>query len=262
VPVRNIALTFFAAIALLASRAHADQPRKLSDVHTIAIIAAMGDKAELTDVGWLTGGGRSTIDVSGWGLDDLVTRDIAAALQGTYTIKAAAYDHAAYASPGGDFIGNGPIFDLIAARNDRALVDAYVVIYPIGDGDPITHLKQQFKGLGMYNAPLMFHHTVFDYALYEVEVIDSITCKTIARNMLILGYTKFLDQVVTWNEAYGAVMPPSVDAMTDAQVAAFRGRATKLIDASIKPTLAQLGLIPGAPMAVPEDIHIPKFPVR
>ncbi len=276
-PIRNIPRLLFAALVVLASPVRAAEEPKLSDVRTIAIIVAMGDSAEYQAVD-LSGysNEKGTIDISNWGLDNLAGQDIAAALKGLYTIVPAAYDHAAYAAPNDVAFGNSALFRLIAARPDRAQIDAYVVLVPITTGDPISPAPgsslggvlsavmpgQMLRGLGLYRHPQGNHHLVADYALYDMAVIDSRTCNIIVDNKLILGNTRFLNQVLSWKRTTEDMMPATLVEMTDAQRQAFRARATTLIEASIKPTLAQIGLVPGGPMPVSKDIHIPVWPVR
>lgn len=241
-----IALIAAALLLTGSARAAPVATKTIAQVHSVAIIAALGNQAKYQRVGFMVFGNESgAIDVSNWGLDDLVVREMTAALKDTYTVKPADYDHTAFATAnvGGAYFSSMPtLYDLIVNRPDRALVDAYVIVVRGGFQDVIGGTNQPLVGLGMYRHPLLTRHVVADYAIFDVYVVDAYTCKAIATKKLMLGEDQSDNVIPPIRQTGESDFPENYADLTDTQRADLRDTAVQLIKASIRPTLDHLGL--------------------
>lgn len=255
--IRTLVAGFTLAIAVSAPAFASGSTKTISDVHAVAVIVAMGSQAEYQSLGvTVFNNEMGKIDIADWGLDDLITGDITELLKDRYIVRAADYDHDAYATTTRRFLDREvPVCDLIMSRNDRALVDAYVVVYPDEQLDPILRSNAHLQGLGLYRNIYGLSHVVADYAFYTVRVVDSATCGTIAAAPLNFGQVQPLSLVLSWKVTAGANAPASPADMTDAQRRAFHGRATALLEQALEPTLAGLGLLPGGPVRASKKLN-------
>ncbi|HTQ12504.1 MAG TPA: hypothetical protein VMH86_01410 [Rhizomicrobium sp.] len=232
------------------------ETKKMSEVHTVAIIAALGNEAKYQRVGIMVFGNESgPVDISQWGLDDILAGEMTAALQDHYKVKTADFDHNAFATANEDdgnwFSSNPTLYDLIVQRNDRALVDAYIVVVRGGLQDVIGGTNQPLIGLGMYRHPFgLSGHVVADYAIFDVYVVDSYTCKEIARSQLILGEDQSDNPEPPIRQASESDFPENYSDLTDTQRNDLRQTAIELLKAATRPTLSHLGF-----QVEPEKIH-------
>lgn len=244
-------LQLLAVIAFVATPVMAAQETKtIGQIHTVAIIAAMG-QATYREVA-LSGIGTDDypIDSGNWGLDQMVIGEITALLKDRYTVLPADYDHAAFADPGsGPFSHKASLYDLVVGRTDRALVDAYIIIVPTSLDASRYGVNPNMRGVGMYRQPgiLAPGYTVGDYAIYDMMVIDAYTLDYIAKQTFTAGASSYGIFLPPQDATAQSSAPDTFANFTDGQRAAFRTRATALIHAGIRPTLALMGLIPGAP---------------
>ncbi|MGH6872658.1 MAG: hypothetical protein ACREHE_14245 [Rhizomicrobium sp.] len=222
------------------------QTKTMSDIHTVAIIAALGNQAKYQRVGLMVFGNESgPVDIESWGLDDAVVHEMTAVLQGHYAVRNADYDHAAFATAdvsGGDWLGSEPtLYNLLVQRNDRALVDAYIVVVRGGVKDIVGGTNQPMIGLGMYRHPFgLSGHVVADYAIFDVFVVDSYTCKEITTSKLILGEDQFDNPIFPVRQTKESDFPENYADLTSMQIEDLRDTSLQLLESATRPTLTQL----------------------
>ena len=213
-----------------------------ADIHTVAVIVALGRSAEYLNEGTFFSTGGGTIDIAPLKLDEAVVRDVTALLNGRFAVLPAIYDHSAFTTMQEGFFGSEiPIADMLGNRADRKSVDAYIVIYPETASNALP-----FNAGGVRGASLVrrSQSEIDDCAFYKVAIFDSRTVRPVAETWLSLGETRDGQIVPAWRAAPVNAAPESYSGMTDDQRQAFRDRLGKLVGDSLKPTLTALGLLP------------------
>lgn len=170
----NIACVFLAAPLLLCLPARAGTGDDYKNVHTVAVVPAMGGDIAMRKSGHTMFGNVEYTLHADWNLDSQIAQQAAALLAGRFTVSGAAVDPAALEArvPSGF---NGPrsgIEDWAKAQPRTKGIDAYVVIVP--DSAPGTDAT--VRGASVGYALLALHDPVTTVTVdYQVVVVDART---------------------------------------------------------------------------------------
>lgn len=265
-------MTKLSMLVCLAWMAVAATPARASDfasfeydhIHTVAIVSAIGDVLEMREPGGSTGtpdGSTCHIDISGWGLDDIVTRQIAALVPPRFTVKEAAYDRKAFIQMGPlsatDDVGQ-KLKALILAMPANNGVDAYVVVHARYMGSNAQ--GPTIKGLGVLQSSAMMGSgkDTSAYAMYAVDVIDAKTGRRIEYALGQFGGS-WLTRSEPMADVDAGLWASTPDAMTPEHKQAIRDVIVPLVSRSLPSALYAAKLIPDVPE--PSETAAPSQPV-
>lgn len=235
-----------AALAVLVFVLPARAEDKYENIHTVAILVALGD-VTVTDGEAPFGAYKDwTLDVADWTLDDLVTRRIAALLLPRFAVKEIAFDRGAFtATP-----PQRPIDELfvdseetIVKRLALALprdngIDAYIVARRSWVVDP-----QNSWTLGLAVQRNWKDERATVYTNFVLEVVDAKTGEIIGRSGSHIEKENF------WNRARPAAIgkigkhwAPNKESFTAEHAANVKGAMLMLLDYAVPYTLYRLEL--------------------
>lgn len=223
---------------------------KYANVHTVAIVSAIGEELALTKIGTMVfGNARSVLSISDWGIDAMVTRQIASALSPRFQIKNVSADTKALAKlevP--TLFSSGPSpEDVVRGLPADNGVDAYIVVSPFWTEDGYGGTNQKLGGLGLYH-----HETLGDamdamYAFYAINVYDARTGERLDYGTARIGESNWLGKMLPWKVTSGSDWAETPGAMTDAQKADVRAAMTSLIQESLVYALQNANLVAETP---------------
>jgi hypothetical protein len=185
---------------------------------------------------WIAPPRASFLEISDWGIDDFVTRDLANLLGPRVRLQSIQFsqqdfDTWTYAS---------------LARNIRELplpetpVDAYLLVLRDWRGDEIGNTGHQVGGLGLYRRDLHGGGERFGvFASYRLLLADPDTGGVIAEAAALLPNGR-----LPWLPEPRSLWPRTQNDLTPAQRDTLRSDFAKLIDETLPPTLKRLGLPP------------------
>jgi hypothetical protein len=246
----------------MAAPAWARAPRPdLANVHSIGVISAVGDRAEITYIGALVFMNRLTyLPISDWRLDDLAAAEAGKALSDRFAVKPISADPAIFANV------HESLFKSEAKSLEGAMhllppsdVDAYLVILPTTEPLPYPS-NQSISGAGVYRtwpgvggADFQLHvGEAIVHLTYVVYLVDAKTGHVIAGHLgvapgkekrsltakLLLVGTLFSPHRYT----HDASWPTTATALTTAQTATLRDALIDLIKSSVGYTVGQMSL--------------------
>ncbi|MGO8714166.1 MAG: hypothetical protein ACLQUZ_19285 [Rhizomicrobium sp.] len=211
-------------------------PGDLRHIRTVAVISAVGHSFLFQHVSnkafeWLGPPDSHFLEISDWALDPLVTREVTAALAKHFAIKPVVFEPADFSSWDYSLLRR----DTLDLNVDPA-IDAYVLILRDWRADEIGDSVHALGGLGLYRrdgGPAKYGV----FASYRIVVVDAITGDTIASRAALLR-----DGALPWLPADPSLWPKTQNDLTDAQRATLQAEETKLIEATLLRTLAQMNL--------------------
>jgi hypothetical protein len=233
------------ALLLLVLGACAGLAPKVEGVRTIGIVSAIGDKFHLRTVGITVFGNESQeIAIDAWGIDDLMTAKIRAALTPRFDVRPVTYRRAAFATLENRIaIGIDQLRpEIVRAEVSPQGLDAYLVVTK-GIGQ-YNQTNQILEGLGIVQGSDLFASNIYAHAYYEISVVDG-HAWTLSRSTVaglpgggeglfgprMKGVDRELDK--SW-------WPSSLDAASNQRL---KGVVVELIDQSLPGTLQRMQLV-------------------
>jgi len=207
-------------------------------IKTVAIISAIGETFMFEHVRaspfeWIGPPETSFLEISDWGLDDLVTREATAALSGRFSVKPVTYDEAEFDTWTWPMLVRH-IRELPLPEDD---IDAYVVILRDWRGDEIGNSVHQVAGIGAYWREYRARPKLGVFASYRIVIIDAHNYDILAsRAVLTAGGS------LPWTPLAPSLWPTTQNNLTEHQTASFRSEVTALIDKTLVQSLLDMGL--------------------
>lgn len=236
------------AIAFLATGAQAGDP--LANVKSVAIISAIGDTVTLAYAdeggGFFNAVDPQRIDSTSWGIDDAVTKQIADAIRGRFTVKKVAYNLADFTRIPWSPIPNrqAPVEKQLWTLANPG-VDAYFVVTKMQIADAVGQAGPNQSGLGLARegGGMFSSDTITMYAIYTIRVIDARTFETLETEGAHLPKTGLLPRVPIV-EVDDSLWPGHASDVTPAKEAAIKTKMMALVQESIGSTLHYMNLAP------------------
>jgi hypothetical protein len=230
---------------------------KLANIHSVAVISAIGDELELRQVGLMVFSNAATpVSIRDWNLDDAIEKTVGAALSSRFTVVLVPHDRASFASirPGMFNSFEHQAGRLIAAMPAGA-VDAYVVVFRMTLQDPIMGTNQNLDGIGFYHHGLGFGHAINAiYAFYAVGVFDAKTGEMLRSGGAESTMKTLFGYAAPWLACDPSLWPDSPDALSAGQREQIRGLVFTLIGTSLNHGLANADLIDDSQKLTPVTI--------
>lgn len=237
------------ALAALLCSSGAQAGDDLASVKSVAIVSAIGDCLQLRDIsgsGVLYSGFETgCVNISNWGLDEAITKQIATALSNRFTVKPVRYNRAGFThvpySPIPD--SQPPVKKQLQALTNPG-VDAYVVVTKLPTQGAIGESTQQLAGLGLgHESGIMFSGSTKMYAFYTIRIVDAHSFETLETEGAHLPKTGLFPRVPV-EDVSNDVWARHPKDMTAAQLAQLRPLMTKMVSESIGSTLHYMDLAP------------------
>jgi hypothetical protein len=235
---------FFPLFVLLILAACAGVAPNVEGVRTIGIVSAIGDKFYLRKVGFTVFGNESQeMAIDSWGIDDLMTAKIRAALTPRFDVRPVSYRRAVFANVENRL---SLVTEQLRAETVRAEVsppglDAYLIVTKASA--PYGQTNQTLTGLGIVEGFQLGDPLVYMYAFHSISVVDghewSVSRGTYATvpdepglfGPRFKGASRKLDK--SW-------WPTSLDAASNQRL---KGVVVELIDQSLPGTLQKMQLV-------------------
>jgi len=237
----------------------------LATIHSIGVISALGDRAEIDYVGAMVFGNRLTyLPISDWRLDELAGVEAAKVLADRFSVKQISADPPMFANV------HASMFKSEAKSLGEAMrpltpsdVDAYLVILPTTEPLPYPS-NQSISGIGVYRqwpgiggADFSLHTgEAIVHLTYVVYLMDAKTGRTIggrpgatpATEKQSLTAKLLLVRPLSSPHAYTRddSWPTTATALTEAQTATLHDDLVDLVKTSVGYTVGQMGLAAGA----------------
>ena len=245
---KSLALASALAVALF-SFATASAADDLANVKSAAIVSALGDCLNMRDVepvGTIFNTVHpECVPIESWGIDDLITKQIADAVSNRFTVKPVTYNRAAfYRLPWSPMAGTQvPVEKQLRALSNPG-VDAYIVVTRMALPNALGDSNNTYvDGLGIAHESSLFSQTTKMFAVYAIRIIDARTFETLETEGSHLPKTGFLPRLPIV-DVDKTLWSSSASAMTDDQKAKARERLTALVQESIGSTLHYMELAP------------------
>ena len=230
----------FAAVLLGASGPYTTRlsPLDARAIKTVAVISALGNTflfERIPDKGleWLGPPDSHFLEVSDWALDPTIEKTVSAALAKRFTVKPIVFRPADFSA--WDYAG---LKRASLGLNGDPAIDAYVLILRDWRPDEIGYSVHWLGGLGLYRKDRPSNRPKLGvFASYRIVVVDALTGDTIASRAAELPGNK-----LPWLPEDASLWPKTPNDMTDAQRAALSAAETKLVDATLLPTLSAMRL--------------------
>ena len=214
---------------------------ELANIKSVAVISAIGDCLNLIDVG--TAGILTDIfnpqcmPTDSWGIDDLVTDQIAGALGSRFAVKSVAYDRSQFAHMP---VTSLPVMPTQLRQALQGLknpgVDAYVVVTKMQIGNVISDSSAPVSGIGIaHEGSLLLSDTDKMYAFYIIRIVDARSFGLLVSEGSHLPKTGLLPRVPIV-DVPDSMWSDKAAAMTDAQKTAARTQMQSLVRDSIAST--------------------------
>jgi hypothetical protein len=202
-------------------------------IKTVAIISAVGESFMFEHVRaapfeWIGAPDTSFLEISDWGMDDLVSREATMVLSKRFAVKPVKYEEADFDTWTWASLPR-TIRELPLPEDD---IDAYVLILRDWHPDEIGHSVHQIAGLGLYKRDLA---GLGVYAAYRIVVVDAHTYEVIASRRALTT-----DGRLPWGPTGPSLWPKTQNDVTDAQKTTLQAGLNALIDHTLAPTLQGL----------------------
>jgi hypothetical protein len=199
------------------------------------VISALGntflfERIPHGNLAWLGPPDSHFLEISDWSLDPMIAKGVTAALAKRFTVKPIVFRPADFSTWDYANLKHASL-DL----NGDPAIDAYVLILRDWRTDEIGYSVHALGGLGLYRNDRAAKAGVF--ASYRIVVVDALTGDTIASRAALLP-----DRKLPWLPVAAALWPATPNALSDTQRATLDAAETKLIDATLLPTLAAMRL--------------------
>jgi hypothetical protein len=148
---------------LVLARLVAASGDEYANIHTVAVISALGDSLTLEGVG-LLGQTNQSVSIAGWGIDSWITAEISKRLSRRFTVLSFPVNTTSIAKCDGleQCAGMLPHTDA---------VDAYVVVlkqWAVGS-------SRDFHGIGIWHPPAIGRSTSMVHVVYGIAVVAART---------------------------------------------------------------------------------------
>jgi hypothetical protein len=246
----RIAANTLLALCLVLPAAAKD---RYEGIHTIAVVAALGDVYFTDDKTPFHDSPDWILSIADWKLDDAANTKIAKLLASRFAVKDVAYEHVNFAEHKrrrailSIFDESEPTFvkNLVLKLPPGNGVDAYIVVRPVWfAGDYIS-----MSGLAV--SRFWNDEKAYIHAHYIIEVVDAKTGETIADSVGHIGDGLFDDTNSMRAARYGKHWAPDRKHFTAEHAANVRGAMLWLLDYSLPFTLYSLELGPKPDPDVP-----------
>jgi len=210
-----------------------------TDIRSIGIIAAIGDSCMFEHVTdkpfeWIGPTNASFLEISDWGIDDEVTKTIAAVLAPAYRTQSIAIEHQDFDTWTHDSLQRR-IHELPVPETP---VDAYLLILREWQSDAIGGSDHQLGGLGFYRRDFPGgRHRYGLFASYRLVLMEPDRGVILASRVAVLP-----NGHLPWLPVSLPLWPRTQNDLTDMQRDTLHADLLKLIGASLPATLRQLGL--------------------
>jgi hypothetical protein len=165
---------FLALFVLLILAACVGVMPKVEGIRTIGIVSAIGDKFYLRKVGFTVFGNESQdFAIDSWGIDDIMTAKLRAALSPRFDVRPLTYRRAAFVNLQNMLaLGVEQLrVDTVRAEVSPHGLDAYLIVNK-GIGQ-FGQTNQYLRGLGMVEGPSAFdYNNSYVHAYYSLSVVD------------------------------------------------------------------------------------------
>jgi len=241
VKTRTAAIGFlFAAVLLGASGPYTTRlsPLDTRAIKTVAVISALGntflfERVPAKNFEWLGPPNSHFLEISDWAIDPVVMRTVSAALAKRFTVKPIVFRPADFSTWDYSNLKSAAL-----NLNGDPAIDAYVLILRDWRPDEIGYSVHWVGGLGFYRKDRPSGRPKLGvFASYRVVVVDALTGDTIASRAALLP-----GNALPWLPEDAALWPKTPNNLTDAQRATLAAAETKLIDATLLPTLSAMRL--------------------
>lgn len=218
-------------------------PPKPSGLPKLGIVSAIGDKFYVRKFGLgVFGNDFKEMPIAAWGIDEMMTAKLRAALASRFDVRPVTYKRAAFAvfPDRSGFLAQHFNPELVRTAISPQGLDAYLVV--VKAERPYGESRQLVQGLGSAGGNTDVDPIVFVHAYYNIVLVDGRDFKiTSQATSEIPGPRKhfwtrdFMSSPV--REGGASLYPTSLDAAANAQLKAV---VVELIDKSLPPTLAKL----------------------
>jgi hypothetical protein len=208
------------------------------DIRSIGIIAAVGDTCMFEHVperpfDWLRPPEASFLEISDWGIDDEVTKTIAATLGSAYRTQSIPIEHQDFDS----WTYRSLTLRIRELPAPEIPVDAYLLVLRDWRADEIGRSTHQLGGLGLFRRDLPGGHKRQGvFASYRLVLMEPERGDIIASRPALLP-----NGHLPWLPTASALWPRTQNNLTDKQRETLQAKAVKLLEESVPATLKQLG---------------------
>ena len=209
----------------------------LRHIRTIAVIPALGATFLFEHVSdrpyeWIGPPDSHFLEVSDWGLDAQIGRDVTTALSARFVVKPVAFVSANFSS-WNDWLLKRATLDL----NVDPAIDAYVLMLRDRCPDAIGYSVHELSGLGLYRRDGK-RMRLGIFACYRIVVVDALTGDTIASHA-----ARTATGTLPWISADKSAWPKTPNGLSAAQRTSLANAETSLINATLLKTLQQVNLV-------------------
>ncbi|HEX2594530.1 MAG TPA: hypothetical protein VHL34_23710 [Rhizomicrobium sp.] len=213
-----------------------------ANIHVVGVISAIGDHISMTKTGiTVLGNGGYKFPTSDWGIDAMVTRQIADALAPRFTVRKIEADVSEIREPDDRTEEmSGFIRHALPPAGD---IDAYVIVYKYRCLQACGATPFRLFGLGFsHHQPLLGLTNDKLYAFYRVAVVDARTLRTID-----VGTAEFQTR---WGPAspYGDIASSAwedeIENLTPEQQDAIKAAMMPMVQKSLSGALVNAHLVP------------------
>ena len=227
-------------------------PNAYANIHTVGIVSAIGDCLVLENVAaFVADGALGHLDTRDWGIDDLVTKDVTAAVRDRFEVRPITYRVIPKFKCESDIAG--PAIDFGRENDD---VDAYIVVHKWWSADFFTpNSSARLVSLGLYrHRGLLLGPIVWLHAFFQIAVVDAHTQKVIDYGSAGLpGRTIFGEVPPPARQLDPAIWPDVTSQFGDEQRQYLRAEVTALVRASLIAALVRANVLSEGTSTPPLD---------
>ena len=207
------------------------------EIRSIGVIAAVGDICmfeHVTDssLDWIRTPQATFLEISDWGLDDVITAEITKLLGAHYRLQPIAIEHQNFDT----WTWNSLRRHIRELPIPEKPVDAYLLVLRNWHRDEIGGSTHPIVGLGLYHRDVKGgFERVAVFASYRLALLDPDTGNVIAERAAILPGNH-----IPWLPASATLWPRTQNELTKAQRQELDAEIKKLIGASLPSVLREL----------------------
>jgi len=227
-------LLFLSSYANISSAA-----TNMAGIKTMGIIVAVGDRFYVSTKGvTVFENDQKDYSIAGWGLDDLMTAKVRAALSGRFDIRSVKYRKAAFASLAAN---SRAIVDAVRSEVAPQGLDAYIVIVGRGNMYGQTDPLNQPGGFGIFQEKSVFASKYLVHANYEITVLGGRQFESRARRWASLEPGNFgASTRAAFREVDSSWWPATTDVSANQQL---KKAVNELIERSLLVTLREMQVL-------------------
>ena len=213
-------------------------PADLRHIRTVAVVSAVGssflfEHVRDTQFEWMGPPDSRFLEISDWGIDAQITRDVTRALVTRFTVRPIAFTPANFSSLNDDLLKHASL-DL----NGDPAIDAYVFVLRDWHWDEIGHSVHDVGGLGIYRRDRTGGPPRLGvFACYRIVVVDALTGDIIASRAALLR-----DGDLPWIAVDASLWPKTPNDLNDVEKATLATDESRLVDETLGLTLEKMNL--------------------